>query len=537
MKINILKKAVAVSLVAFTGFAFAQDSWGDTDTDTTGSSSSSPVTVGVDASLGIRGYVNKEAVKVESFDDLKNFPVNADLKGKLTVGYSNDKFDADIKLNFTEDTVTAHKEDIIDELTMRGYFGNFLLEAGKMRVVWGKGDKLHVLDNFNADDYSDFIIPDYLDRRISTPMVRASYNFGVGNLQLEGVYTPFLPVDRFKTSGFWTPAAVTSLTSAVTAIETNKLGSAFTAYTQATVLASEVQTLASEAQAGNTNASTVLGALCAQYHCANVAQLGALVQANLTNAGTAYLTTLAEVNSMSAEKLYPETNKLEYGQAGLRLTGTVGSFDYGVSYYYGHYKQPTANWNAFMMTGGKALPTLAYDQKQTFGLEAATVLWHFNLRGEAAYNLTKDVEGDDPFVHNNSVQWLFGFDIDLPINNLNVNVQETGTYIIKNNKIRDMPEAIRALNADYNANNYYTNNKVVVNISDSWLNDKIVPEVSILWGIENVDLVIMPKLSFKPNPNFTLYASGMYIWCKTNTSEFAAWKDNSFVELGAKCIF
>lgn len=106
--------------------------------------------------------------------------------------------------------------------------------------------------------------------------------------------------------------------------------------------------------------------------------------------------------------LYPDTQKLKYTQAGLRLTGTFGSFDWGASYYYGHYKQPSADLSATILSGKTTMPSLEYDWKQTFGLEAATVLGRFNLRGELAYNLTDDVAGDNPWVHNNSIAWLAG---------------------------------------------------------------------------------------------------------------------------------
>ena len=75
----------------------------------------------------------------------------------------------------------------------KGFFGNFQVEAGKLRVVWGKGDKLHVLDNFNSDDYTNFIVPEYINRRVSIPMLRASYSVpSNSNITVEGIYTPFI---------------------------------------------------------------------------------------------------------------------------------------------------------------------------------------------------------------------------------------------------------------------------------------------------------------------------------------------------------
>ena len=174
---------------------------------------------------------------------------------------------------------------------------------------------------------------------------------------------------------------------------------------------------------------------------------------------------------------------------------------------------------------------LAYDKKQTFGLEASSVIWHFNVRGEFAYNLTNDTDGTDPWVHNNSIAWLGGFDIDLPFWNANINVQETGSLILHGDECDEF-----AADVDYNSKGY-TNNKLVCNITTSFLNDKLAPEVTVMYGIERGDLVVMPKLAYKPDQNLTLTASGMIINCADKDSEFYGWKNNSFASIGVKYQF
>ena len=206
---------------------------------------------------------------------------------------------------------------------------------------------------------------------------------------------------------------------------------------------------------------------------------------------------------------------LKYGQFGGRITATLGQVDLGLSYYNGWFKQPTINQSkmdgfldTYLATGTVSddQKFLSYDKKQTFGLEASTTIWHFNLRGEAAYNLTEN---------NDSVAWLGGFDIDLPFWNANLNVQETGTLVLDDT----------------------TNNKIVANFTTSFANDKIAPEVTVMYGVEKKDLVVMPKLAFKPDQNLTITASGMYIWCGNDDSEFKAWEKNSFVNLGVMYQF
>ena len=632
------------ALLLTAGFAFAQeddslDSFGSFDT-TSDSTTTTPITFNGNAVLNTRAYVDQN--DVNSFDDLADFPMSAIPTFTFGTEYTGATVSVDAKLKFSEATIKTYQSDIIDELTLRANMGNFLLEAGKMKLVWGKGDKLHVVDNFNADDYTDFIIPDYIDRRISTPMLHAAYSFSKGNLKLEAAYAPVMATDRFATTGVWVPASYTALSEKVTAVEKARLARALSAYTTATAkagatagaasVASESLTSATAAVAqaqtayndalssytiakssyetaeseygtaqaayssalatytaakssGNASATATAGAALqtagttltekttarvaaneiligataalaatkatlAQAQATETAYQAATAKAStayaeatteLTAAATAYGTTLAEVSSFSADNLYPETNSLRYGQAGARLTGTVGSFDWGASYYYGHYKQPSIDWSAYITSAAAnsgtsyELPTLAYDQKQVFGLEGATVLGPFNLRAEGAYTLTDDTDGTDAWVHNNSVSWVGGFDIDLPISNINVNIQETGTYILNNDQING--STYEQYDVDYDPTGHYTNDKLVCNISDSYLHDKLNAQATVMWGIERGDVIVMPKLAYTVDSSLELSASGMYIWCADDNSEFAAWKNNSFVNLGVSCKF
>ncbi len=496
----------------------------------------------------------------------------------IDLSYSGNKSDISLTLKIDEDTIKNHPEDVIDEAVLRGYFGNLTLEAGKMKVVWGKGDKLHVLDNFNADDYSDFIIPDYLDRRISTPMVRAVYSLPFANMNLEGVYTPLLPVDRFASDGRWTPAQVGELTGVVTASAKARVAASTTNLEKMRMEATEASTLKALMDAGNAEAKAALTAMVTEAYssgkiaytneevaavlmkmgvnplAANDAQKLAAAKAVLAEKYQTYLTDvlkaaetdytlcLANANSLSADPnvIYPDLWTLKYGQYGARVTATLGQVDLGLSYYNGWYKQPSFNASkltdfleSYLLNGevSEEDKFLAYDKKQTFGLEASSVIWRFNVRGEFAYNLTDDTEGTDPWVHNNSVAWLGGFDIDLPFWNANINVQETGTLILNGDECDKL-----AADVDYNKKGY-TNNKLVCNITTSFLNDKLAPEVTVMYGIERGDLVVMPKLVFKPDQNLTFTASGMIINCADEDSEFYGWRKNSFASLTAKYQF
>lgn len=602
-----IKKITAVLLGTSLAFAgFAQENFGDDfsfdEFGTGDASSGSPVEISGSVTGDVRGYITNE-------DDIDNADdIDIDGGGNATLGikYSSSNADAVVSLNLNSATLKDYPEDVVKEAYVTGYFGNLKLDVGKMNVVWGKGDKIHVLDNFNADDYTDFIIPDYLERRIATPMFRASYGFGysnnvLSNMKFEAIYTPFLPVDRFATSGRWTPAQITNLTNKVTDYATAKIASSFTNYTTASAIVgtlgslyaqsaaaqsaydtanttlsniNQIWTLTSQNETAYQNymkslnptynstyvqdyakASDSVSATSYDYQEAAGAYAAVLQSSGylsvedaeraLATYGTEYMYALSQASSLSSDSLilYPNTNTLKYGQAGARFTVSLGPVDLGLSYYYGHYKQPSFNAEKFSTFLDKYLANetvtdddkfLSYDQKQTFGLEAATILWHFNLRGEAAYNLTKDVEGTDPWGHNNSIQWLGGFDIDLPFWNMNLNIQEYGTYILNNDKI--IGSTWETSDVDYNVNGY-SNNKLVANITTSFANDKVVPEVTVVYGFENGDLAVLPKLTVKPVSDISLIASGMYIWTRDDNSEFSAWSKNNFVQLGASVSF
>lgn len=459
---TILSAALAGALLA--GAAFADDFGFGDDFDFGGESApsgsigagKSAISLNGDASLAGRVYVDR---RNDSDARLKvgDFPTAVFPSLRLGIAYSgaSTDFSGTIKLDRTS-LGGEHYADILDEFTARVYVNsNVQLEAGKMKVVWGKGDKLHVLDNFNANDYTDYIIPDYIDRRIAEPMFRAVYTTD-GGIKFEGIYTPTMTGDRYASKGEWIPGKMTK------AVE--KLNKA---------------------------------------------------HKDLKLDKTISLSDLR----------YPDTFAFKYGQAGIRSTFTLGPVDLGASYYYGHHKQVSVDLSSILK------PELHYDRMQVFGVEAAAVLWRFNTRAEFAYNLTADTAGDDPWVKNNSIGWVVGFDIDLPLHNVNVNLQNQGSYVLRNDKIENV------LDTDYDADGRYSNNKLVLAVTDSWDHEKTTLDVKAIWGIERGDVIVLPKLTRTLLDGFDVSLSGMFIWCKDENSEFDGWQHNSFVTVGARYQF
>lgn len=503
MKINkIFGLIFAGSLLLTPVFA---DDFDDFDSDfgnefeSESSDSAAGFSIGGEAKIAPRLYVADE--NESSFSD-KTVTVVPEVK--LNLGYETSNAEFKGTLAFNNQILSGYYEDILNEFTARVYLGDWTIEGGKEKIVWGKGDKLHVLDNFNANDYTDYIVPEYIDRRLAEPLIKIAYNSpSSSNFHVEAIWAPVMTPDRLG-KGRWLPGASENLKSSLT-------------------------------QAGTLIAAGMKSQLQTAFdnHLISETDLSYKLTSILSNA------------SKVSDNIYPDTRSIKYSQAGIRMTGTLGSFDIGGSYYYGHYKTPSVDASKIQsfitkyLSDGKVSEDdyfLNYDQVHIFGLEAGGVIGALNTRAEFAYNMTNDFAGDDAAIKNHSINWLAGFDIDIPLHNININIQNIGKYILNNGDIDKNTN-----DTEYDKDGIYSNNKIVLNISDSYNYEKIKPSVTILYGVERCDLVIQPKITYAVKPGFELSAQGMILvnFGDKDKSEFESWikKNNSFVQLGLKYSF
>ena len=521
MKITKIIGFCLITGIFTAGAIFAQD-FGFDDTESAAETKSAPE-FGGSGGVSARAWIDT-VDGYGSFDDIGSrtkmdyFPFF-----NLNTAYSGDRADFEAKLKFNKNSLGDYKWDMLDELTARLYAGDWVIEGGKMRVVWGKGDKLHVVDNFNANDYTDFVIPDYIDRRIAEPMFRVIYNSPLSvNLRIEGIITPVMTADRFAKSGEWSPFKMAKISGIVR----DTLGYNLTRK----LISSETAAAALAAAPSNPTLQLAAAKSASDY--------------------AEYLSYVNGINS-KPESLYPDTAALEYAQAGLRATATLGSVDVGLSYYYGHNKQLSVNMKKYLSSYTSALrnmPEFSYDKLQVFGVEAAAAIWRFNVRAEGAYNMTDDFAGDKPWVHNNSIAWLFGFDIDIPVSNLNLNVQECGKHILKSSAIGSYGTYPKEYDVDYDSDGIYVSDKLVINLSDKYLNDKLTAECSCIIGIENKEIAVFPKISWNVYGGFSLILSGAYIHADDEDGEFYNFtayqsagsvktRDKAFAEFAVKYDF
>lgn len=587
---NMKKKFLMCVLisVALLGALFAQDSFfddaGSTDTaaaetDTSSTMSSASMSAS-EKTVEWHGFAKFDA-RFWAHPDVKRtdaIPVFG-----LTVSYSGAKTELSAGLKLNARTLKDYPLDILDELTMRVYLGDCVLSAGKLKLVWGKGDMIHVLDVFNANDLTDFTIPAYIDRRIGEPMVHLAYNAPIP-LRLELAWAPSMTPDRVALSGPWVPTQLhAAKQTAIELITDGKFLSTFPTEKIKAILYSTIKDTLSTAVSPPATVTTNFPVLSDTEIDNIISQLTALpilkqtIKATLKTLGgkpitfdisgvltedkikkiaktesERYANLITEefhqkvqkaaalissfqfngITKIGMNAFLPDMHNIKYGQYGIRLSGSAGSVDMAGQYYFGHYKTPSIDVDAMIANAlaGKSLADCVhYDPVHIFGIDLGTAIAMFNLKSEFAYYMTGDFKGTDPAVHNNSIQWVMGFDVDIPLNNINVNIQNLGAWTLGFKKVKENNKRGK-FDMDWNTAEKSTNNKLIVNISDSWLHENLTDSVTCIWGIEHNDFVVMPKLRYRIKDELYVEGTGAYIYAANKKSEFSNWKNNHFVQ-------
>jgi len=188
----------------------------------------------------------------------------------------------------------------------------------------------------------------------------------------------------------------------------------------------------------------------------------------------------------------PARTTLDSAQVGVRLSDTFGPLDLGLIYYYGYLKQPSVDQTAIIpapIPGGTI--TLDYDRVHVAGAEVAAVVGPLNLRGEAAYYATPDTEGNDPGVSNASVRYLAGFDVNIPISNVNLNAQVHGSITLS----RDQIDSNGPIDFEHDGEGVYTSHLIAASLRDTYADERFTVELSGAWHVETGDFVFRPALT------------------------------------------
>lgn len=401
--------------------------------------------------------------ELDSLDSLKAYNAASLFSGDLSIASLGPKGEVKLSFVFLPD---AEKPVSLNEAWVRGYFGSFDITAGLQKLSWGKADTEGPLDVVNPLNTADLRITDQMERKIVQNLVRAGVALG-SFTHLEAVFLPYFEANPISLSGPWAPKAL------------KEMPESFTKGAEQAIQA------------------TIEGLL--QQGLISGAQVTAL-QTSLANSLKDSLAPYTEVSAFG--KFIPTTNTLSYAQAGLRLTTSLGSQDFGFQYFIGNRKTPTVSIdekNLFVPELNLSIPTIStmrfnpsaisvsYDQYHQLGFDWASVIAGFNMRSELAFNLTKDLKGTDPLVSNPDFAWSLGFDRSL-FGGVSLLIQGTGSVILLHDKIGDAPYDAQGA-ADLSST------RILTRLSKSFLRGNLEFSLTNMWGIEDQDWMLLPEIT------------------------------------------
>jgi hypothetical protein len=222
----------------------------------------------------------------------------------------------------------------------------------------------------------------------------------------------------------------------------------------------------------------------------------------------------------------PDTTTLDYAQAGLRFTATIGgAADIGVQYYYGRLSAPAVTMTFAPPSPLPAAVNFAYNPYHQIGADYAQVIAGFNLRAEFAANITRDSGGDDGGVDNPFLAWSLGFDRDFWGITLNLQCNET---------IRLLDGEITSP-LDTEADSDLTATRITGSLSKKFLRDELELKAAFIWEVESGSCLIMPALVWAKNDITAELSAG--IFAGSDEGLFGQFHNNSFIRAGLKYTF
>jgi hypothetical protein len=473
---------------------FASDEEESVDSDegfALGTTTPLSVAISGEAAAGITVYVDD----LTSADKMKQIMLGDIFSGRLNFSAKASNVDAFINLKLTPTSDGLSSLIAFDEAYVRGYFGSLSVEAGLRKLAWGKAIMPGPLDVINPLDYTDLLdITSLQNRKIATPMIHLSYSLGIFS-EIEAVFVPSFTPQKFAQSGGWAPSQLTALPGAMKTGAIEYLIGA---------MPSDLSDTAAELAAAFTGMAT-----------------------------PSYTESFAEL----------PTEWLKYMQAGLRFTTTVSSADLGIQGYFGRLPRPAVIlngladfWDKFAAAEedeaarqgviNSIAPVVDYNYFAQLGVDYAQVLWGFNTRAELAFNLTKDLKGDDGAVYNPFIGWSLGVDRDITVKEFllfNVNLQATENLRLFGDKINSNP----ALDAEAGTND--TSTRITLIASRKFFRDEFEVNFTGLWGIEDMDFYLIPGIAWtKENLVVRLYGG---IFTGDSDGELGQYHKNNFIRM------
>ncbi len=443
--------------------------------------------------------------KGEVFLRTRGFELAVESLPRARLNLEGTSGNAQVKLGLMIDpeTLAENPKDTLVEAKVQWSSDMALIEAGLLKPVWGRADGLRVLDILTPMDRRDFIHPEVIDQKIAQPMVRAVWNSGE-SFKAEVAWTPLLEGDRLPTTGRWVPYQIS-----------NQLDSAYAQFYSGLKAQYESQVYAAaftKTMANTDNNITSDNAADAEV----LAQQSSIIAMAQTDAQDM-------VDNLFS---YPEPFRWENSQAGIRLSGNMGSWDWGSQYWYGYLRSPSYDANPAAALANNNQVALSYDRVHHFGLDGAFNLFSVALRVETALDLTTDTEGTDRLVHNPTVAFSLG--IDKELFGVNAVLEGRQRFILLHEKITDAYDVEKDVRL--------TDSLVLFRLSQNLSQDTIAWELTSLYGMEDVNAAVTPKITWKPG-DFELQLSGHFYLGRDALGVFSQFYEQNFGELIFKYRF
>jgi hypothetical protein len=162
------------------------------------------------------------------------------------------------------------------------------------------------------------------------------------------------------------------------------------------------------------------------------------------------------------------------------------------------------------------------------GIDYAQVIAGFNVRAELGANITGDLAGDDGNVYNPQIVWSFGFDRDL-FWGINLNLQANGLVRLMHKKIGSDPLS------DTEAGAKPSSTRITALLTKKFLQDRLEASATILWGIEDMDFLIIPGILWSMNDINVGLSMGFF--GGRRSGELGQYRGNSYVKASAGWSF
>jgi hypothetical protein len=432
--------------------------------------------------LFFNSFTDKKDARDFYILDFFNADLNFDINGKNAQAFFGFNLSYKAFEELADGDFKLYPPALIDEIWLRVFFERFTIEAGFMKMRWGRMYSPGPLDILNPIDYSDLTnLSDSRAMKIARPMFHASYSIGDFS-KVEAVFLPNFAPHRFARDGRWVPEQYSNVVPVF------------------------IEGILNRALQINPSFIPAFQALLA-----------------------------SPTGSSLISYEFPDTSTPDYSQAGLRFNTVIGSVDLGFQYFYGYYPRPSVSLNgvddfinSFPPFSVPPSPHIEYSRYHQIGADYSQVLFGFTVRAEFAAHITEDVLGDNGNVKNPFLAWSLGFDRDI-IAGININVQFNETIRLLDNMVIKNPAM------DCEGASGVTSTRLILQISKSFFMERLECKIVNIWDMEDSGLALIPSVKWSENDMRIELSAGIFTGDKS--SELGQYADNAYIKLKLVYLF